>query len=175
MILGENEYVGKALDFMKEGLIPFVEERLESNLKGYWEVEIARHFPKHKKLVKDGKINWDTLELLRVLQFRRREAFRDLKRPIFKLVGETCVARNKWAHQGKFTSIEASRALEVMQLLLETIGKENDPAFEYSRKIKALHQELTRETKEAIESSGPPRWQTYFPVKWLNESSKEKM
>lgn len=162
----ENALIGKALDILKDGLIPFVEKRLESRLKGYWQVEVSDRISGVKHLVEQGEIRWDALALLKAMLIFRKQAFSDLGHQTNGFVAKLCGTRNRWAHQSTFTREEAILAIDTMQLLLEEVAKREDSALDFVGRIAALQNELVPATTEETESSGTEGWISYHPKVW---------
>ena len=173
-----STYVHSGLKLLQEALTPFVEGRLESRLKGFWQIEVSDRIPSLKNLVEDGKIRWDVAALLKVMWNWKlwKDAFNDLKEPAHSYVGVLTVARNRLAHQANFTDKEVTHALDTMNLLLKEIGKKDAGMQEFIDKIENLRQEMTpnppQETQENEEGVPDPYyrpsddWPSYYPKMW---------
>lgn len=122
MAKSTRQYVFEAMEVLPEALVPFVEKRLESTLKGHWQVETAERV-KGLKLDSVGNIAWDQAALLNTMDRFWMEAFKTvLGRVERSIVNELITVRNKLAHNESFTYDDAERALDSMRRLLEAIG-----------------------------------------------------
>ncbi len=123
MALTNHERVGKALDFLKNGLGPFAEREYSNVFKEQAPVEISR-------IIGDDRINigkpmaeWDVAVLLKLMWESWNTVFRlTLGRTERSLVSELRDYRNKWAHQESFTSDNTYRALDSMGRLLTAVS-----------------------------------------------------
>jgi uridylate kinase len=125
MAITNQERVGKAMDLLKAGLVPFVERELKAQDAQGW-LRIAR------ESVAEGQVRlfdkakapqWDTASLLAVLWNQWNTIFRKTLGPAERsLVSELRDVRNKWAHQNPFSSDDADRALDSMGRLLAAIS-----------------------------------------------------
>ena len=157
------EYVGRGLGLLKEGLTPFVETRLESNLAGHWKVEVLKRYPAINNFVKGEEIFWDVYALLRTMMIFWKDAFGDLKQPARSYVGEIYAVRNDWAHQYDFTREDADRALDTVRRLLDTIDKKGAGVKGIIDKLDELREAVKPATVEDIESTAPRYWKDYSP------------
>ena len=113
MALTNHERIGKALELLKEGLVPFVERELKAQHAQLW-------FEQAKASVSElqadlfgtqGKPRWDAAALLIVIWNQWNEVFRKtLGQAERTLVSELREVRNKWAHQQTFSSDDAYRS-----------------------------------------------------------------
>lgn len=135
-------YVGEGLYLLKEGLVPFVQKRLQSNLSGNWKVELARRYPAIRGFVEDGEILWDVAVSLKIIVIFWKEAFNDLRQPARAHIGEVLVARNNWAHQRDFALEDADRAIDTMRRLLVAIDKKEAGVKDIIDRLKTLRVEM---------------------------------
>ncbi len=125
MALTNHERIGKTLELLKEGLVPFVEREMKSHHNQLW-------FEQAKASVSDtqadlfgmpGKPNWDAAALLIVMWNQWNEVFRKtLGQAERTLVSELRDVRNRWAHQQSFSSDDAYRALDSAARLLSAVS-----------------------------------------------------
>lgn len=112
MAVSNRERVGKALDLLCGGLVPFVERELKAVHGAKWE-EVAREGQpaERGKGKKATKLHWDTQALLAVMWNQWNTVFnRTLSAAERSIVSELRDVRNKWAHQEAFASNDAYRA-----------------------------------------------------------------
>jgi predicted AAA+ superfamily ATPase len=110
------------MELLPAALIPFVEKRLETSLKGHWQVQV---FEKLQGLRPNGKgeIAWDQAALLNVMDRFWSDAFKmALGRAERAIVNELVDVRNKLSHNENFTYDDAERALDSMRRLMEAIS-----------------------------------------------------
>jgi predicted AAA+ superfamily ATPase len=125
MAISNHERVGKALDLVKDGLIPFVERELKAQDSQRW-LDIARQSVSEtqERLFKDGaRPQWDAAALLAVLWNQWNVIFKKtLGQAERTLVSELRDVRNRWAHQNPFSSDDAYRALDSAGRLLAAVS-----------------------------------------------------
>lgn len=127
MAISNHERVGKALDLLKQGLLPYLERELRAAHGDKWMEEARsairedRDSPKQK-----GKtFNWDTQALLSVMWNQWNLVFtKTLGHAERSIVSELRQVRNKWAHQESFNADDAYRALDSCQRLLQAVSAE---------------------------------------------------
>ena len=124
MAITNAERVGKALELVREGVIPFVERELKAELGSSWEAEVEQSLHSPKDLFnKDNTIHWDPHRLLLVMwNFWNSVFTRTLGQAERTLVSELRNVRNDWAHSKPFTSDDAYRALDSTHRLLTAIS-----------------------------------------------------
>src|SRR6266540_5013154 len=126
MAITNHERVGKAMELLREGLLPFVERELKSEYgEQTWFEETKRTLTQHqlKFVEKKGKPEWDVAMLLTVLWNNWEKVFRKtLGRGDRSLVSELTDARNKWAHQQAFSTDDAYRAFDSIGRLLAAVS-----------------------------------------------------
>lgn len=126
MAISNRERVGKALDLLNAGLLPFVERELREVHGDKWE-EVAREGqpPERNKGKKATKPQLDAQALLAVMWNQWNQVFnRTLGAAERSIVSELRDVRNKWAHQEAFGSNDAHRALDSMERLLTAVSAE---------------------------------------------------
>ncbi len=125
MALTNHERIGKALELLKDGLVPFVERELKAQHAQLW-------FEQAKASVSElqtdlfgtqGKPRWDAAALLIVMWNQWNEVFRKtLGQAERTLVSELREVRNRWAHQQTFSSDDAYRSLDSASRLLAAVS-----------------------------------------------------
>ena len=125
MAITNHERVGKAMDLLREGLGPFVEREFKSVHGPQDALERARaYFYEDSRLSTDGALaEWDSAALLSLMVFSWNDVFRQtLGQTERSIVSELRDWRNKWAHQERFSSDDAERALDSAARLLTAIS-----------------------------------------------------
>jgi len=125
MAISNHERVGKALDLVKDGLVPFVERELKSQHAQMWLEEArAAVSPSQAHLFTSEKsVRWDAASLLAVVWNQWNTVFRKtLGQAERTLVSELRDVRNRWAHQNPFSSDDAYRALDSASRLLTAVS-----------------------------------------------------
>jgi len=125
MAITNQDRVGKGLDFLKLGLVPFVERELKAQDSQGW-LELVRQSVSETqvRLFRDNETpKWDAASLLTVLWNQWNTVFRKtLGQAERTLVSELRDVRNRWAHQNPFSSDDADRALDSMARLLTAVS-----------------------------------------------------
>jgi hypothetical protein len=134
-----RQYVFEGMELLPAALIPFVEKRLESSLKGHWQLEVVDRISGLKANSK-GDVAWDQASLLKTMMFLWKEAFSTvLGHPERSYVSELLDVRNKLSHNETFTYDDAERALDSMRRLMEAIS-----AGETSAEISKMRETILR-------------------------------
>ncbi len=121
MAQSNHERVGRALELLNKGLLPFVEREMLARYGQRWQYEAVQAL-RDQHITDDG-LHLDTQGLLLILWDQWNEAFRNvLGHAERALVSELRVSRNKWAHQEPFSTDDAYRALDSVQRLLTAVS-----------------------------------------------------
>ncbi len=126
MAITNRERVGKALDILNDGLLPFVERELKAVYADRWQA-IAREGqpPERGKRRKGEKLHLDCHALLTVMWNQWNPVFsKTLGQAERSLVNELREVRNNWAHQKNFSGNDAYRALDSMERMLAAVSAE---------------------------------------------------
>jgi predicted AAA+ superfamily ATPase len=123
MAITNQERVGKAMDLLRQGLVPFVEREFK-NLHQAQATDAARRYLGDDRTIgKKPLADWDVAALLKLMWEAWNEVFgRTLGRAERSLVQELRDCRNKWAHQEPFSSDDTDRALDSMTRLLTAVS-----------------------------------------------------
>jgi predicted AAA+ superfamily ATPase len=117
-----RQYVFEGMELLPAALIPFVEKRLESSLKGHWQVQVLEKLPSLRPN-SNGEVGWDQAALFNAMDRFWSEAFKAvLGRAERSLVNELSDVRNKLSHNETFSYDDAERALDSMRRLMEAIS-----------------------------------------------------
>jgi len=123
MAISNHERVGKALEFLKSGLGPFVEREFKNIYEKRALTEAQRFVVSERLDAKKPFSEWDAAVLLRLMWEAWRDVFgRTLGQAERTLVSELRAARNKWAHQEPFSTDDAYRTLDSAGRLLAAVS-----------------------------------------------------
>lgn len=149
MGVSNREWIGKALDSLRQGLYPYVEQKMEAVHGGTWLTKAASHlrdFQKAKQQAVDV-IQEDISALLTVVNREWDKVFKgSLSQPDRALVNELLEVRNKWAHQSTFSTDDTYRAVDSVFRLLKSISAPQATDVEKQRQdvLRLLSQEQAR-------------------------------
>lgn len=122
MAKSTRQYVFEGMELLPAALVPFVEKRLDSSLKGHWQVQVLEKVPSLRPN-SNGAIGWDQAALFNAMDRFWNEAFKTvLGRAERSLVNELSDVRNKLSHNESFSYDDAERALDSMRRLMEAIS-----------------------------------------------------
>src|SRR6516165_1299794 len=123
MAINNHERVGKAMEFLKDGLGPFVEREFKNVFKDRSSSAAARYVEEDRNLARRPVSDWDAAGLLKLMWEAWNDVFRHtLGQAERSLVSELRDLRNKWAHQESFSGDDAYRALDSADRLLTAIS-----------------------------------------------------
>ncbi len=121
MAKSTRQYVFEGMEQLIVGLGPFVEQRLQNAFGDSWPAEIFSRFPDWRANAQ-GNLDWDNYRLLKTMDRVWNEAFRSVLGPEDRsYVKELTAARNKLAHDEKFSYDDSERALDSMRRLLTAV------------------------------------------------------
>src|SRR4029078_3848374 len=105
MAITNQERVGKAMEFLREGSAPYVEREVQEAVQvGSVRMEAIRRFAEDPILGQKPIGQWDVAGLLKLTWETWNDVFgRTLGRAERSLVQELRDVRNKWAHQNPFS------------------------------------------------------------------------
>ena len=134
MAITNHERVGKAMDFLKQGLGPFVEREFKSTYKDRGLAEAMRYMGEDRLLNKKAIAEWDAAGLLKLMWESWNDVFRRTLGPAERsLVNELRDLRNKWAHQQTFSGDDAYRALDSAGRLLTAVSAPQSDEIEKTK------------------------------------------
>jgi len=134
MAMTNHERVGKAMDFLKQGLGPFVEREFKSVYKDRAMAEATRYMGEDRLLAKKAITEWDAAGLLKLMWDSWNDVFRRTLGPADRsLVSELRELRNKWAHQQTFSGDDAYRALDSAGRLLAAVSAPQSDEIEKTK------------------------------------------
>jgi hypothetical protein len=124
MATTNHERVGKALDLLKEGLLPFVSRELEAKYGKYWATTVTKDWKHDLTWVEDEDTpHFDVAAILAIMWDQWHNVFKNiLGHAERSLVSELREVRNKWAHQEAFSSDDTYRALDSAARLLTAVS-----------------------------------------------------
>jgi len=119
-----NDRVGKALTALKEGLGPFVEREVNAAIRAKrLDSLYVRTFGNNPARAGRPLSDWDAAGLLEFMWDTWNDVFRRPLGPAERsLVSELRGHRNRWAHQERFSSDDAYRALDSASRLLDAVS-----------------------------------------------------
>jgi predicted AAA+ superfamily ATPase len=122
MAKSTRQYVFEGMELLPAALTPFVEKRLESSIKGHWQLEVVQRV-QGLRPNSAGEVGWDQQGLLKTMMAFWKDAFATvLGHPERSYVSELLDVRNKLSHNENFTYDDAERALDSMRRLMEAIS-----------------------------------------------------
>lgn len=122
MAKSTRQYVFEGMELLPDALTPFVEKRLESSVRGHWQIEVVQRV-QGLKPNSAGEVAWDQQGLLKTMMAFWRESFGTvLGHPERSYVSELLDVRNKLSHNETFSYDDAERALDSMRRLMESIS-----------------------------------------------------
>ncbi|MCC6694832.1 MAG: DUF499 domain-containing protein [Candidatus Hydrogenedentes bacterium] len=141
MAITNAERVGKALDFLNEGIVPFVEREMQSVHGKDWMKKAKDCFASGQKTSLDEKPpRWDSYAVLTVMNNQWALVFGNtLGKSDRNLVIELQDVRNRWAHQENFSSDDCYRALDSVHRLLTSVS-----AAKEANEVNRMRQDLLR-------------------------------
>lgn len=123
MAITNHERVGKAMELLKGGLGPFIEQEFKSRYQAQAQKQAATLLGEDRLNGKKPIPEWDAAALMKVMWEAWNGIFRDILGPSERsLVQELRNWRNKWAHQEPFTSDDADRVLDSIARLLNAVS-----------------------------------------------------
>ncbi|MBS0151038.1 MAG: DUF499 domain-containing protein [Nitrospira sp.] len=125
MAITNHERVGKALEFLKDGLQPFVEREMKAQHAQLWfeQVKASVRETQSNLFGTEDKPRWDVAALLAVMWNQWQLVFRKtLGQAERSLVSELRDVRNKWAHQNPFSGDDTYRALDSVARLMTAVS-----------------------------------------------------
>jgi predicted AAA+ superfamily ATPase len=123
MAITNHERVGKALELLKTGLVPFIERELKTKYGDDWAFEVRDILTDTRLGTGKNESLQDVAASLVVMDRKWGDVFRQiLGKTERSLVNELLAVRNSWAHQEAFSSDDAYRALDSAARLLTAIS-----------------------------------------------------
>ena len=140
MAITNRERVQRGLDYLRAGLIPFVERELKAQMGDLWINDVSYKMNRDLKRLPDGSYEWDTPSLLKAMMGNWRDIFgRTLGHFERSLVSELLETRNAWAHERTFSSEDTLRALDSIGRLLTAVS-----AHAQAKEVDKIKVELQR-------------------------------
>jgi len=147
MGISNQERIGKALEFLQQGLYPYFEQKIQVVYGHKWTTKVASHlqdFQKQKKQAADA-IQKDIAILLKVMDREWKDVFKDsVSQSDRSLIYELLEVRNKWAQP--FSIDDTYRAIDSVHRLLKAIEAPQVADVEKQRQevLRLLSQEQAR-------------------------------
>ena len=122
MAITNHERVGKALELLKTGLVPFIERELKAKYGNDWAFEVRDILSDTRLGAGKSESLQDVAASLVVMDRKWGDVFRQiLGKTERSLVNELLAVRNSWAHQETFSSDDAYRALDSAEVGLVVV------------------------------------------------------
>ncbi len=125
MAITNHERVGKSMELLKKGLVPFVEREMKNEYGDGWfdQARTAVSEAQERQFGTEKKPRWDVAATLSVMWNQWNAVFRQvLGQTERTLVSELRDARNRWAHQELFSTDDAYRTLDSAGRLLTAVS-----------------------------------------------------
>ena len=149
MAITNRDRISRALDHLRDGLTPFVEQELEAHLGAMWQARVNQSRRFDIPTDEYGAFDWDSLSLLRTMFKFWNEVFKySLSHSERSFVSELMTMRNEFAHEKQFNSDDAYRALDTAGRLLVSVAAPTE-----AQAIDAMRQELLL---SVVNESCPP-------------------
>ena len=119
-----RERVAKALDYLRDGLAPFIQREVDAAIKtNSIHMDVVRRYAEDPIYADKTLDQWDAAGLLKLMWETWNSVFRQsLGHTERSMVSEIRDWRNKWAHQENFSSDDSDRALDSMARLLTAVS-----------------------------------------------------
>jgi len=141
MAQSNHERVGKALEVLNKGLQPFVEREMQAAYGNRWQYEAVKSLREQHLSDEGNGLHLDTQGLLLIIWDQWHTVFKNaLGHAERSIVSELRDTRNKWAHQGVFSTDDAYRSLDSVQRLLIAVS-----AAQQAGEVERQKQELLRQ------------------------------
>ena len=155
MAITNQERVGQALELLREGLGPFVEREFIRVHRTRADEQARRYFNERQLRTDRPIAEWDAAALLGLMTTK---AWPDIFSHVLGQVERSHVSelrdvRNKWAHQERFSSDDAERALDTAARLLTAISAEQAADVEAMR-VALRRQVFDQQTRNAKKRAG---------------------
>lgn len=154
----ESDLVSVGLRLLVDGLVPYVESRLQKVYGEGWESNVRSSF-RDRRAHADG-IQWDAHAILTVMWDQWNAVFRhDLGHSERSFVSELRDVRNRWAHQQRLDFYDTFRVLDSIRRLLTAVDAETLPAIERLQQ-EALESHVGEQVNNELQSaaSGRNKW-----------------
>ncbi|GBL16137.1 hypothetical protein MTo_03458 [Microcystis aeruginosa NIES-1211] len=152
MAISNRERVGRALDFLREGLYPFIEREMKASYGQKWVAVALSCLPESYTIRRTGDavLKEDVSALLIVLWEQWNEVFKKtLGRSDRSLTSELRDVRNAWAHNDAFSLDDAYRAFDSISRLLSSVSADTQEVEKQKQEILRLRfeEQARRETR----------------------------
>lgn len=124
MALTNHERVGKALTLLQAGLGQYAEREIRHAVsRGHLAPESLNAYRSDSRIGNRRISQWDVSVVFKLMVQNWNQVFRESLGPTERsYVGELWGIRNKWAHQERFSSDDAYRALDTAARLLTSVS-----------------------------------------------------
>ena len=155
MAVSNKDRIGKALESLRQGLYPYIEQKMQAVHSGKWMEKAASYLRDHQKSKQqeDDIIREDVSAMLTVVSREWEKVFKgSLSKPDRSLVNELIEVRNQWAHQSTFSIDDTYRAVDSVFRLLKSMSSPQVADAERQRQdvLRLLTQEHARNEVRSI-------------------------
>ena len=153
MAITNHERVGQALERLKAGLGPFAEREFSNAYQVKSASQAALFLGGDRLLANKPMTQWDVAAFLKLMWEAWNEVFRKTLGPSERsLVQERREVRNRWAHQGTFSTADTYRALDSAAHMLTAVSAPQVDDIE-KMKLELLLDEQVRGERRRIGGS----------------------
>ncbi len=134
MALSNFDRVGRSLESLKQGLLPFVNQEFAAAWGDSWPQTLLQKMPTDVAQRAVRNQNFDVAQMLNSVFVHWNEVFsKTLGQSERSLVAELRDVRNKWAHQTPFSGDDTYRALDSIERLLRAVAAPEANAVEQEK------------------------------------------
>lgn len=159
MAMSNHERVGRGLEYLRDGLLPFVVRELTARFGERMDATIASALPGVVGMEGRRSGDWSSLDVQALLTLTWNtwnEVFQaKLGHSGRSLVSELRDVRNRWAHQQAFSTDDGHRALDSMTRLLKAIGAQEARTTERMARelLRIRFEEETRRSLQRVDET----------------------
>lgn len=158
MAISNAERIGKSLDILKQGLLPFVEREMKHKYGDQWPIRAAESFLNDAEWNKkrlEGEL--DVQALLSIMWTNWELVFKRILGPAERsLIAEIRQVRNNWAHQQAFGTDDAYRGIDSIHRLLLSISSPEALTIDKQKQelLRVKYEEQVRNEQRKMASHG---------------------
>lgn len=158
MAITNKERVGRALDYLRDGLYPFIEQELKNRYRSAWLTQITPSLTVNRssKSTPEQMLKEDVSLQLKIIDRLWKDVFGSIFSKHHRAyINELIEVRNTWAHSN-FSTEDTERALDtIARLLSEIAAPEADIVDKQRQELRRLRYEeqARRETRRAAATS----------------------
>ncbi len=144
-----RERISAALELLRQGLYPYLEQNMQKIYGDAWKARAAGHLRDFQRaqMETDDPLREDVAAQLTVINREWEKVFKQGLSPSDRaLINELIAVRNKWAHQSPFSTDDTYRAVDSVARLLKSLNAPQVATVEKQRQdiLRLLAQEQAR-------------------------------